>query len=151
MKISDTAYEALSPRQRIIATIDAMARDDTAEIDRLKTTCPIKSYRREDAAFRDVFEGLRGAELAVEADLLSEALWLIARHDDPECREATLQTMAAIEAAWLALLSDMGITSPAGAAPPRHLLVAVLLENAPEPEPERVAEYYAVLKASVFT
>ena len=61
----------------------------------------------------------------------------------------TEQDMAAIEAAWLALLTEMGITSPAAAAPPRHPLVAILLEIAPEPEPERVAENYVALKASV--
>ncbi len=150
MNISDTVYETLSPRQRIIATIDAIARDDAAEIDRLKATCPIKSYSQCDIAFSDVMDGLCGAGLAVEADLRGAALWCCAR-TDPECGLEALQDMAAIEAAWLALLAEMGITSPAAAAPPRHPMVVALLENAPEPASERVEVIYAALKASVFT
>ena len=148
MKIRGTVYEALSPRQRIIAAMDAIARDDTAEIARLKSTCPIKSYHQRDAAFSDTMEALFGAGLAVETDLRGAALLWWARRD-PERDEALLQGMAAIEAAWLALLADMGITSPTAAAPPRHPLVSVLLKIAPAPESERVAENYTVLKASV--
>lgn len=149
MKIRGTVYEALGPRQRLIAVMDAIARDDTAEIDRLKTTCPIKTYRREDAAFRDVMEGLCWAGLAVETDLRGAALWWWGTRTDPDCGMVeVLQDMAAIEAAWLALLTEMGITSPA--SPPRHPLVVPLLENAPEPVSERVAEIYAALKASVY-
>ena len=54
-----------------------------------------------------------------------------------------------IEAAWLALLADMGVTSPTAAAPPRHPLVAALLKIAPEPESEKMAENYAVLRAII--
>jgi len=89
-----------------------------------------------------------GLGLAVETDLRGAALLWWARRD-PERDEALLQGMAAIEAAWLALLADMGITSPTAAAPPRHPLVSVLLKIAPAPESERVAENYTVLKASV--
>jgi hypothetical protein len=145
VKVRGSVYEALSPRQRIIAATDAIARDDTAEIDRLKSTCPIKSYRQRDAAFSDTIEALFGAGLAVETDLRGEALsWWAGERD-----ATLLQNMAAIETAWLALLADMGITSPTAAAPPRHPLVVALLAIAPAPESERVAENYAVLKACV--
>lgn len=150
MNIRGTVYETLSPRQRIIAAMDAIARDDTAEIDRLKTTCPFRTYRQRDAAFSNAIEALFGAGLAVEADLRGAALWWWAA-PVPEQREALLQGMAAIEAAWLALMADMGISSPTAAAPPRHPLVECLLEIAPEPESERVAEIYAVLKAYIPT
>ena len=146
MNISHTAYEALSPRQRLIAAIDAIARMDWAELDQLKTTCPLKTYRREDTAFRDVMEALLAAGMGVEVDLLGAALWFFACPDPERC-EAARQDIAAIEAAWLDLLADMGITSPT-AAPLRHPLVSVLLENAPEPDPEKVAEFYAQQKAS---
>jgi hypothetical protein len=148
MNISGKVYEVLSPRQRIIAAMDAIARDDTAELERLKSTCPIKTYRQRDAAFSDTVEALSGAGLAVESDLRGAALsWMVG--DIPEQGEALLYDMAAIEAAWLALLADMGITSPTAAAPPRHQLVVHLLEIAPTPESERVAEIYAALKACV--
>ena len=145
MNIRGTVYEGLSPRQRIIAAMDAIARDDTAEGERLKTTCPIKSYHQRDDAFSDTIEALFGAGLAVEADLRGAALsWLACERD-----AALLQNMAAIETAWLALLADIGIRSPTAAAPPRHPLVAHLLEIAPAPESKRVAENYAVLKACI--
>jgi hypothetical protein len=149
MNIRGTVYEALSPRQRIIAAIDAIARDDAAEVERLKSTCPIKTYRQRDAAFSDTMEALLGTGLAVEADLRGTALWWLLVRAIPEDSDALLKNMAAIEAAWLALLADMGITSPTAAAPPRHPLVVALLAIAPAPESERVAENYAVLKACV--
>ena len=149
MNIRGTVYEALSPRQRIIAAMDAIARDDTAEVERLKSTCPISTYRQRDAAFSDTVEALFGTGLAVEADLRGAALWWWMVRAVPEQGGALLQNMAAIEAAWLALLADMGITSPTAAAPPRHPLVVHLLDIAPAPESERVAEIYAVLKACV--
>jgi len=145
VKVRGSVYESLSPRQRITAAMDAIARDDTAEIDRLKSTCPIKSYRQRDAAFSDTIEALFGTGLAVEADLRGEALsWWAGERD-----AALLQSMATIETAWLALLADMGITSPTAAAPPRHPLVVALLAIAPEPESEKVAENYAVLRALI--
>jgi hypothetical protein len=150
MNIRGTVYEALSPRQRIIAAMDAIARDDTAEIERLKTTCPFRTYRQRDAAFVDAMEALFGAGLAVESDLRGAALWWWAA-PVPEQREALLYDMAVIEAAWLALMADMDITSPTAAAPPRHPLVECLLEIAPEPESGKVAENYAVMKASIPT
>lgn len=147
MKVRGSVYESLSPRQRIIAAMDAIARDDTAEIERLKSTCPIKSYRQRDAAFSETIEALFGTGLAVESDLRGEALsWLASGWDKEQ-----LQKMAAIETAWLALLAEMGITSPAAAAPPRHPVVSALLEIAPKPESERVAENYAVLRAIIPT
>jgi hypothetical protein len=148
MNIRGTIYEALSPRQRIIATMDAIARDDTAEIDRLKTTCPYRVYRQRDAAFIDALEALFGAGLAVEGDLRGAALSWWA-HPVSGRDEQLLQDMAAIEAAWQALLADMGITSLTAAAPPRHPLVARLLEIAPEPNSQRVEENFALLKAAV--
>jgi hypothetical protein len=145
MKIHGLIYEALSPRQRIIAAMDAIARDDTAEVERLKSSCAIKTYRQRDSEFSDTIEALFVTGLAVEADLLSEALsWLTCRHD-----KVVLQNMATIEAAWLTLLAEMGITSPTSAAPQRHPVVAALLDAAPEPKSEKVAENYAVLKACV--
>jgi hypothetical protein len=145
MKIPGIVYETLTPQQRIVAVMDAIARDDTSEIYRLKSTCPFKSYRQRDAAFSDTIEALFGVGLAVETDLRGEALsWFTSGWDKEQLRK-----MAAIEAAWLALLAEMGITSPTAAAPPRHPVVAVLLEIAPEPETERVAENYAVLRAII--
>jgi hypothetical protein len=149
VKIRGAVYEALSPRQRIIAAMDAIGRHDTAEVERLKSTCPIKTYRQRDAAFSDTMEALFGTGPAVEADLRGAALWWWMVRAIPNQGDALLKNMAAIEGAWLALLGDMSITSPTATAPPRHPLVAHLLGIAPEPDSDRVSENYELLKVGV--
>jgi hypothetical protein len=47
------AYEQLTPTERFRLSIEAMARKDWAEVDRLEDTCPRRTYRCEDEAFRD--------------------------------------------------------------------------------------------------
>src|SRR5688572_28050230 len=46
-------YEQLTPHERFVLMVEAMARGDEVECDRLEDTCPQKVYRREDAEFRD--------------------------------------------------------------------------------------------------
>jgi hypothetical protein len=46
-------YQALSPRERFVLLVQAMARPDEREADRLQDTCPLFTYRAEDAEFRD--------------------------------------------------------------------------------------------------
>jgi hypothetical protein len=46
-------YEALTLHERFVLTIEAMARGDEVECNRLEDTCPRFTYRAEDAEFRD--------------------------------------------------------------------------------------------------
>jgi hypothetical protein len=46
-------YETLTPHERFVLTVEAMARKDDVEADRLADSCPRKVYRVEDAEFRD--------------------------------------------------------------------------------------------------
>lgn len=149
MNIRGAIYESLTPRQRITATMDAIEREDTTEVNRLKKTCPFKTYRQRDADYSETIEALFGAGLAMEADLRGEALGWWA-HPDLKQREVRLGEMAAIITAWLTMLADMGITATAAVAPPMHPLVACLVEIAPEADSEKVAEYHALLKASIY-
>ncbi len=51
--VSDRHYHTLSPHERFVLLIEAMARRDDAEADRLEDTCPHFTFRGEDQAFRD--------------------------------------------------------------------------------------------------
>jgi hypothetical protein len=46
-------YACLTPAERFALTIEAMARGDEAEADRLEDACPKFDYRHNDAEFRD--------------------------------------------------------------------------------------------------
>jgi hypothetical protein len=46
-------YDTLSPHERFVLMIEAMARKDEVECDRLEDSCPRLTYRAEDAEFRD--------------------------------------------------------------------------------------------------
>ena len=146
MNILGKIYEGLSLSQRVIAAMDAIARDDTAEIERLKLTSPIKTYRERGIAFSGTMKALFAIGMAVECDLRGAALsWWMVRTIPEQSREL-LQEMAAIEGGWQALLADMDIASPTAAAPPRHQMVVLLLKMATEPKSDRVKEIHAMLR-----
>jgi hypothetical protein len=46
-------YAALTPPERFVLLVEAMARRDEREADRLQDTCPQRVYRTDDAEFRD--------------------------------------------------------------------------------------------------
>jgi hypothetical protein len=151
VNIHGKVYEGLSNRQRIIAAMDAIAREDTAEVERLKSSSPIETYRQRGIAFSETIRALFETGLAVECDLSGAALsWWIVRATPEQSREL-LKEMAAIEGGWQALLGDMGIASLTAAAPPRHQMVVLMLKMAPEPEPERVEEIHEMLRACIST
>lgn len=51
MKMPTKIYERLTPNERFLAFVDAAARRDEEELDRLNTTCPMKNYQIEDPAY----------------------------------------------------------------------------------------------------
>jgi hypothetical protein len=46
-------YASLAPPERFALVVEAMARRDFAEADRLEDSCPRFTYRAEDAEYRD--------------------------------------------------------------------------------------------------
>ena len=52
-QINDQHYKSLTSHERFVLLVEAMARRDDAEADRLEATCPQYLYRAEDQAFRD--------------------------------------------------------------------------------------------------
>ncbi len=141
-------YATLTPSQRVIATIEAEARDDQEEVQRLVRTCPKKTYSMNDAAYTDTLQSLISATVAVECDLLSAALTcVLAIKRDANLFNRCAQHMADIHAAWRETLADYGINpdSLAKAAPIRHPILDYLLENTPPPDPEAVKEQKKLL------
>jgi len=128
--ISLAVYENLTPRQRIIAIIEAEARDDQNEVQRLVRTCPKKTYRMTDGAFADAMQNLMGRSLAFELDMANLAITALFKlaidENDPL---PWINQMAALQAAWRAELESGGInpTSMAKAGCPRHCVVDALI------------------------
>lgn len=52
-KINDKLYDKFSPQERVDLTIAAFLREDEAEIERLKQTCPRKTYKMIDLDYQD--------------------------------------------------------------------------------------------------
>jgi hypothetical protein len=57
-KINGQHYNTLTPHERFVLLVEAMARKDEAEADRLEDTCPQFTFRGEDQAFRDRMQRL---------------------------------------------------------------------------------------------
>ena len=45
MKMPTKIYERLTPNERFLAFVEAAARRDEEELDRLNVTCPMKTYQ----------------------------------------------------------------------------------------------------------
>lgn len=139
--ISTHVYESLTNRQRIIATVEAEARHDAEEVQRLVKTCPKKSYLMTDADFSEGMQSLLIRSMAFECDIADMAIhylflsWL--KKGDPE---SLLASMSVVEAAWHEELEDMGIDLAAMAkiGRPRSEVVSFLLDQAPPPDPAKV-------------
>ena len=53
---SAAAYERFQPTERLVLLLEAMARGDQAEVERVRRTCPRRTYSQIDAAFQDRYE-----------------------------------------------------------------------------------------------
>lgn len=141
--ISPTVYESLTPRQRIIATIEAEARDDQEEVQRLVKTCPKKTYRMNDADYAEEVQLLLADSMAMECDMSYMAInFLFVSLRGKSSPEIWLNSMAVLQAAWDAEIEERGIDpatmSKAGCQ--RHPIVNYLLDTAPPPSAEAVQE-----------
>jgi hypothetical protein len=62
-------YDRLEPEERFRAALEAAARDDNEEYDRLWDTCPMRHYSMTDAAFTDRWRASSTLAIAVAIDL----------------------------------------------------------------------------------
>lgn len=146
-QIKNTVYENLTHRQRIIATIEAEARGDSEEVQKLVKTCPKKTYRENDAEYSDKMQAIYYMEMAVECNRRGVALMflLAAKYEKYDTASVFLQKLSDIQAAWDGTLEALGIRPEimAKVMPKSYLFLDLLGELLPEPDDEKVKEMQA--------
>lgn len=116
-KISRSVYENLTPKQRVVACIEALSRDDESERQRLVQSCPKLTFMQVDPRFSDTMDQLMNLAMAVELNLSECVLrFLIGIRADPEIAQEFLQDFADIREAWRMTVNAMGINEAAMAA-----------------------------------
>lgn len=144
MNIKPSVYESLTSRQRVIATIEAEARGDEAEAQRLRDTCPKYTYRQTDAEYSQTMIRIVAFSLAVESDIRGQMigvlLSVVMEHDD--ALEKFLQNMANIRAAWGQTIETLGIAPDTMRrfSPPPHMGALFMDDLLPEPDEKVVAD-----------
>jgi hypothetical protein len=112
--LADKYYAALTPSERVGAAIEAAARDDTLEIQRLRETCPRGLYRQTDPIFSDSMEQLSSLCVAVRHDqMVQVARYLIGRQHDRELAQDALQSLASLEAGLKDIFDELGVAGDA--------------------------------------
>lgn len=140
-EIKPFVYENLTAKQRVIAAMNAEARGDREELQRLVRTCPKKSYQMNDAEFSDTMQNLFATSMAVELDLARAAVrYLFLCWLDKDPPPHLLNGMAVIQAAWDEEVSEMGLDpqTMAKAGCPRDWIIDQLIDQAEPPDPEEV-------------
>ena len=100
-KITTSVYENLTPKQRVVASIEAESRGDAAERKRLIQTCPKVTYRQTDAKFSETMDRLLAAAAGIECELRGHALsFLFAMLNDPKNAHTFLQAGGIAPRKW---------------------------------------------------
>ena len=124
MNIKYAVYESLTSRQRIIATIEAWARGDEAESQRLAKTCPKVTYRGNESAYAERIKTLKYMALVIEYDMRGAAISFLSHpyfsqdpekdhrhnwHKDLKQRPEQIRGLLSIHEAWNSILQEEGI------------------------------------------
>lgn len=144
MNIKPSVYESLTPRQRVIATIEAEARGDDDEVLRLRDTCPKYTYRQTDVEYTHAMVRLIALSLAVESDIREQIIGVLlsAIMGRDDTLNKFLQNIANIRAAWHTVLKEM-MLDPAAMkkfSPPQHCSADILHNLLPEPDENAMRE-----------
>ena len=156
MDIKAESYQRLTAVQRVSATFAALHRDDREEVDRLHKSCPIARYRSMDSDYTDLHNRIMDQTLIIEYELLSLSLWLMYVEQMETEKNVVFagmvrQKMADMQAAWEALLSDLGIRIEAieGRFVDRSPVMELLIAHLPPPTPEGTAQNLAYYRTYV--
>jgi hypothetical protein len=150
--ISLSVYRNLTPAQRLVASIEALARGDEEEKQRLVKSCPRKSYIQNDAQFADIMENLMDLAIAVEADLRECVIYfLIAIRADPKNALEFLQRYSDLRAGWNSAISRMGIDpeSMRKARPPPCPVFYLIEDLVPPPDSEAAEKMAAEMEVII--
>ncbi|MEJ6501402.1 MAG: hypothetical protein QNL54_07865 [Rhodobacterales bacterium] len=147
--ISLSVYRNLTSAQRVVASIEALARGDEEEKRRLVKSCPRKSYTQNDAQYTRTMENLLDLAIAVEADLREYVIYfLIAIRADPTNAVEFLQRYSDLRAGWNSAISRMGIDpeSMRKAGPPPCPVFEMIEDLVPPPNSEVVEKLAAEME-----
>lgn len=150
--IPTTIHRRLTAPERIRATVSALARGDHKEAEALSETCPKQSRAVMEPAYAHVMHRLFSIQQIIEAELSGQALdfLLASRLQDREATQHAIREARTLEAAWRALLAELGI-QPAEmslASSRRHEAVSVILTLSNEElEAETIQAHIDVLKS----
>ncbi|MBL3676167.1 MAG: hypothetical protein JKP92_01475 [Alphaproteobacteria bacterium] len=132
--IKPMVYEALTPKQRVIATLEAEARDDQAEVRRLVDTCPKHTYRATDERYSYTMRTVTMLVIFLEMELRGIALAAaVASWQKHGTRAAFLRNMLTLHTAWAQAFAAKGLDFALAermAAPIRDPFVAFFLDTA---------------------
>jgi hypothetical protein len=133
-QVKDKIYEDLTPHERVIATLEAEARDDAAEVRRLVATCPKRTYRGTDERYAETMRAITTLSIALECELRGYALAAaVASWQKHGTRFPFLRKMLTLQAAWKQAFAAKGLDfalAEAYAAPIRDPFVAFFLDMA---------------------
>ncbi len=139
--IKPVIYEKLTTRQRVIASVEALARDDEEERLRLVSTCPKKTYHQTDWEYSEKMIMLIGMSISIECDLRGHALSVFAALlSDRVPADQWLQSIADTREAWNVTLRKIGIDPETmkKAGLPSSPIMESIYGLLPEPVPENV-------------
>lgn len=109
-QINPSLYENLTARQRVIATIEAEARNDEEEVQRLIKSCPKITVRQNDSAYSDTLDMLIHVDILMQRNMLMMGMchfFMLPR--DEEVGNKFAQKAANMEAAWRQVIEEKGI------------------------------------------
>lgn len=150
MKIKTHVYEGLKPMERVIATIEANARGDAPEFERLINTCPKENYFHADPVYTDNLRILITLSSAVECDLrgnlIGVLLAMISKKDDAILKFS--ENISSILSAWHETLNSYGVRSLSmdKFGVQTHATLKEIREFLPDPNKELLAYYKEVLE-----
>lgn len=164
--ISKLVYENLTPEQRMRAVVSAIAREDEAEVRRLRDTCPKYMYHMTDVAFTGRMEALYSLSLTVECAMRGLVIdYLVALRfangpaaQDPEVlresmelTEQILIAIASTDEAWRQALLSVDIDTDAmdKVGAPRDEVtkdMVYIAQELSEPAPQLVQEILQAMR-----
>ncbi|HBH25840.1 MAG TPA: hypothetical protein DDX54_00325 [Rhodospirillaceae bacterium] len=133
-QVKAMVYDALTPHERVVATLEAEARGDATEARRLVESCPKVTYRANDERYSGAMRAIVNLAIFLEMELRGIALaaaWAMAT--DSEHLPALLAKMLTLHTAWERAFAAKGLDFAlveTFTAPVRNPVVAFFLDTA---------------------
>jgi hypothetical protein len=157
MNIPTDIYQSLTAPERIRAAISAIARNDDAELETLKKTCPKRQFLMTDPAYAEGMTSLFSLMIVTEYQMATLALDFTtatkrAGMEKVDRQDAVVTHAASLETAWNLLINELGLDAQDAAQtrPPRHPYVTALVQvSEGEEDPEIVETYLDAMRKNL--